>query len=136
MQGFAVKALQKQLAQQGVYPQDRCNGIFDHAVEQAVKLYQHRLFLKADGVVEELTWQALQTGSPTHMPPLMRGCGNIAVVILQRVLQITGDYLTSIDGEFGLNTEQAVRSFQEKQGLAVDGFVNLQTWYALSRVPH
>lgn len=38
----------------------------------------------------------------------------------------------SVDGQFGPNTRDAVLSFQEAQGLAVDGIVGAKTWAALS----
>ncbi|MCE5342770.1 MAG: peptidoglycan-binding protein [Eubacteriales bacterium] len=37
------------------------------------------------------------------------------------------------DGEFGPRTDDAVREFQEKQGLEVDGVVGKKTWAALAK---
>ncbi len=109
---------------------------FDDQLDVLVRLFQYRVFLKEDGVVGPLTWQALTMGAPVNMPLLMQGSLCSAVVTLQRVLQITGDYRGMTDGEFGLLTDQAVRSFQRRQGIAVDGFVNFRTWRALSRAMH
>lgn len=36
-----------------------------------------------------------------------------------------------IDGQFGTNTENAVKAFQTAKGLEVDGEVGAQTWPAL-----
>ena len=36
-----------------------------------------------------------------------------------------------VDGQFGSETEQAVKTFQTKNGLTVDGIVGKQTWTAL-----
>jgi peptidoglycan hydrolase-like protein with peptidoglycan-binding domain len=49
---------------------------------------------------------------------------------LQYLLRARG-YVLDIDGVFGLNTEKAVRAFQESKGLVVDGVVGPQTWAAL-----
>jgi peptidoglycan hydrolase-like protein with peptidoglycan-binding domain len=35
------------------------------------------------------------------------------------------------DGAFGPNTEYAVKDFQTKKGLSVDGIVGPQSWHAL-----
>lgn len=112
------------------------NGIFDLAVENAVKAFQHQVFLKEDGIVGPLTWQALHRGSPVNMPVLSQGSYGQAVLILQRTLQSTGDYCTVIDGDFGLNTEAAVRRFQERSSLLANGVVDDLTWQALSRTTH
>jgi hypothetical protein len=54
------------------------------------------------------------------------------VVWLQKSL-VGWHYLSGegVDGEFGQNTESAVRSFQRDRGLRVDGEVGQDTWAAL-----
>jgi hypothetical protein len=53
------------------------------------------------------------------------------VASLQRRLQGLGDYLGPIDGIFGGGTQAAVRKFQQRANLAIDGRVGPQTWAAL-----
>ncbi|RJX16918.1 MAG: spore cortex-lytic enzyme [Ammonifex sp.] len=50
---------------------------------------------------------------------------------VQQRLASWGYYNGPIDGYFGNETSQAVRSFQWKNGLVVDGLVGPQTWAAL-----
>lgn len=113
---------------------DSGSNVFDAPLETAVKKFQRRVFLQADGVVGPCTWHALHTGSPTDMPVLKLGSKGDAVKQLQITLNSAGIDLTEVDGNFGLPTEIAVRTFQRRKGLVVDGVVDCATWRALSRV--
>ncbi|MEQ8963227.1 MAG: peptidoglycan-binding protein [Coleofasciculus sp. C2-GNP5-27] len=131
--GAEVLELQKLLAQCGTYT-GPMGGYFDRSVHDAVMDFQQSMFLKADGIVDHLTWQALYQGAPVNMPVLNRGSRHDMVIPLQWVLHLTQDYAAPIDGDFGEQTECAVRSFQKRHGLVVDGVVGEQTWNALSQV--
>ena len=87
--GQAVTELQQLLYHWGYYfgPID---GIFGVQVQNAVKGYQHRVFLKEDGIVASITWEALYSGAPVNMPIVMKGSSGNAVKILQNVLKING----------------------------------------------
>ena len=50
---------------------------------------------------------------------------------LQMALQTLGFLNDAADGKFGAKTREAVRKFQKKSGLAVDGIVGTATWAAL-----
>jgi hypothetical protein len=77
----------------------------------------------------------------THMPPsvpvsasgeiLKKGSRGPAVQGLQRRLTSLGYNTKGIDGNFGLNTENAVRNFQKAHHLKVDGIVGTATKNAL-----
>ncbi|HLM55958.1 MAG TPA: peptidoglycan-binding protein [Pyrinomonadaceae bacterium] len=62
---------------------------------------------------------------------LVRGTIGDDVTALQTVLEALGHRTGGIDGDFGPNTERAVRSFQLQAGLTVDGEVGPDTWGAL-----
>ena len=59
--------------------------------------------------------------------------GSDRVRALQRRLRRAGERPGPIDGLFGPLTEAAVRHFQDRQGLAVDGLVGAATRGALAR---
>ena len=51
--------------------------------------------------------------------------------ILQDGLTTLGYNTGGLDGVFGTQTNNAVREFQRRNGLAVDGLVGSNTWNAL-----
>lgn len=72
--------------------------------------------------------------------PLQRGSRGPNVVRIQVMLNRIGrNYpaiprIASVDGIFGVQTENAVRSFQRIFGLTADGIVGKATWYRLVRL--
>ncbi|MBD2540047.1 peptidoglycan-binding protein [Coleofasciculus sp. FACHB-SPT36] len=131
--GAAVKELQQLLTKRFAY-NGAINGNFNGEVEFAVLVFQNWMFLKEDGVVGQMTWQALYTGAPVNMPVLKRGAKGEIVITLQSVLSLSGDFDEEVNGIFGPHTEAAVRSFQLRSGLLADGIVGEKTWYGLSKV--
>lgn len=133
--GKDVEELQKLLTQWNVYT-GPINGNFGPQTEQGVINFQHRIFLVEDGIVGALTWEGLYTGAPVNMPVLQRGSKSKAVVTAQNILQLTRDYTGKLDGDFGSQTDKAVRAFQRRSDLPQDGVVEYRTWHSLSKVPH
>jgi peptidoglycan hydrolase-like protein with peptidoglycan-binding domain len=124
----------KQLQQALNVPAD---GWFGSQTEQAVKDFQTKNGLQADGVCGPLTWGKLfpeerekkdaECSAPSaQKTPLSRGSVGEAAKELQQVLGIT-----PVDGFFGPRTEHAVRAYQAAQNLPVDGFVGPRTWAKL-----
>lgn len=129
--------LQRLLKHWDVYGDgDTIGNAFDRHLEGVVKNWQHRVFLKTTGIVDALTWQTLYTGGPVQMPTLKLGSSGEAVVTVQQILHAIGISQTAIDGNFCLLTDMAVRDFQGRRGLVIDGIVGHHTWHALSKVPH
>lgn len=69
--------------------------------------------------------------TPASMPTLHLGAKGPAVADLQRRLANAGFSPGPVDGNFGPQTQAAVRRFQAARGLTVDGWVGPQTWGAL-----
>lgn len=62
---------------------------------------------------------------------MQQGSRGSDVTTLQRKLKNWGYYSGSVDGIFGSQTREAVRYFQRKNGLVVDGIVGKKTLAAL-----
>ncbi|MEP0518817.1 MAG: peptidoglycan-binding protein [Hyphomicrobiales bacterium] len=66
-----------------------------------------------------------------QMPYLRRGATGEAVAKLQSKL-VSAGHKIAIDGDFGPQTDRALRTFQEKTGLMVDGIFGPATCFKLS----
>lgn len=137
--GDSVKKLQKFLINrvpdiQGLV----INGEFGEITLLAVEVFQYRTFLKQDGIVGVVTWEALYIGQRPDLPLLYRGsyCDDVAKVqsilkfspFIQEALGYRGYYFGKIDGIFGTQTTSAIKSFQKDKQLVVDGIIGSQTW--------
>jgi peptidoglycan hydrolase-like protein with peptidoglycan-binding domain len=86
-------------------------------------------------------WQAMKGGSgivpaaaSAGRPTIAKGATGQAVKDLQAKLK--ADYplyakALVVDGDFGAKTDAAVREFQRRAGLVVDGIVGPKTWAKL-----
>ncbi|MBD2568077.1 peptidoglycan-binding protein [Anabaena lutea] len=70
-----------------------------------------------------------------ELPPLTRvlrqGTKGEDVEALQKILKVLGFNVGDVDGDFGTDTENAVRAFQTKAGITIDGEVYTLTWKEL-----
>lgn len=110
--GDAVKHLQSLLGTLTV------NGKFDADTQTAVKSFQSRNGLQADGIVAADTWAKLH-------PILRFGSQGSAVVELQQALGVTAD------GDFGAITRDSVLNFQRGHHLTADGVAGSLTYKAM-----
>lgn len=149
--GQDVVTLQKELQNLG-YLKGGIDGVFGPITLSAVKKFQSNNGLSVDGIVGPLTYQRIEfllsgrnslssRGSvdrtslrtPEYSTLLKRGSIGDAVKMLQENLGRLGYDTGGIDGIFGPITERAVRAFQAKYNLTVDGIVGPQTIDAIKR---
>jgi peptidoglycan hydrolase-like protein with peptidoglycan-binding domain len=130
--GVRVVEIQKLLAHWNLYA-GAVDGIFGVQLEQAIQMFQRRVFLPETGIVDTLTWRSLYAGAPIDMPVLQRGSTDNAVILLQKALQVNGQAV-ALNGIFDTQTEAAVQGFQRQKGLVMDGVVGACTWLALSKI--
>ena len=80
---------------------------------------------------EELRKAGLNVDDEKNIPTLRRGSQGDEVADLQMLLNAKYGYKLDIDGDFGKETEAAVKDYQKNHGLTVDGVVGPKTWKAL-----
>ena len=146
--GLAVTNLQNRLMELGYYT-CTANGVYDSDEVLAVKEFQKKNGLTADGIAGLATQQILYsntaipayTAAPIAASPtpyvvttavpvlqtLKTGSTGELVSALQTRLKTLGYYSGTIDGSYGAATAQAVMRFQRANGLSADGVAGTQT---------
>lgn len=105
-------------------------------LEGGVKVFRHCDFNPTSCPGRNFPWpihvkkNINDTAEPKQMPLVKRGMGGHAVAVLQKELKRRG-FNVEVDGVFGPKTEAAVKRFQRKCKMRVDGIAGRKTWAAL-----
>ncbi|MEL6605076.1 MAG: peptidoglycan-binding protein [Cyanobacteria bacterium J06614_10] len=143
-QGADVRVLQRYLSRNGLYP-FVIDGVYGQETANAVATYQRIRDLPATGIADEETLRDMdfdflpQAGSaPAAAPSFNNASGSIGagslgpgstgsdVIALQQRLNDFG-IPVFVDGDYGFETQQAVRTYQRVQGLTVTGTADSRT---------
>ncbi|MDD6040158.1 MAG: peptidoglycan-binding protein [Clostridia bacterium] len=140
--GEAVTRLQTRLKELGYYTGE-LSGVFDDLTMAAFKMFEGRNGLNADGEAStedqnvlfgataiDANVQVTPTPAPTLPPPtrtLRRGDSGEDVMSVQNRLQELGYYQDQINGNYNAATVEAVKAFQKKSSLKVDGVLGAIT---------
>lgn len=137
----AVAQIVGWLVDLGLLPTDRAAGepVYDRVVAEAVRAFQQARGLRADGAVDNQTYQALegarwQLGGRLLHHQVSHPYAGDDVVALQRRLAELGFDVGRCDGWFASRTEAALRDFQRNYGLRPDGTVGPATVRALAQL--
>ena len=139
--GAEVKKLQQRLKELGYYKYG-IDSDYGYRTVEAVKAFQTKNGLTADGVAGSATLQKLNSTSAIAANEkteqeeeeeaeddgtLKKGSSGTAVKAVQQRLKELGYYTNSIDGDYGNRTVTAVKAFQAKNGLTADGVCGAAT---------
>jgi peptidoglycan hydrolase-like protein with peptidoglycan-binding domain len=132
-----VAALQVALGARGLYA-GTVDGVYGPYTQRAVRRFQHRRGLLVDGIAGPRTKRALgRLGRPLLGRRILhRGKVGFDVAQLQFLLAWQGFPSGSFDGGFGPRTETALRHFQRRERIGVDGVAGPATIARLrGRIP-
>lgn len=109
---------------------------FDDVLDSAVRAFQQHRGLLVDGIVGEATYRALREasyrlGARTLTHQFGAPMYGDDVATLQARLQDLGFYTGMVDGHFGLQTHNALSSYQREYGLYPDGICGPETLRSL-----
>ncbi|MFD1738395.1 peptidoglycan-binding protein [Bacillus salitolerans] len=130
--GHAVKTLQLELKALSFYSSN-VDGLYGPKTQAAVKEFQFIHHLKVDGIAGPNTLKKLFTSNVVKSyqefstTKLLSGDKGEQVRQLQEKLKKLGYYSYSSDGIFGPLTKEAVRNYQKKYNLQVDGIAGPET---------
>jgi peptidoglycan hydrolase-like protein with peptidoglycan-binding domain len=130
--GPDIRRLQRILVMIKLLNYTGIDGIFGPQMRLALESFQQGAGLMADGLAGPETWHALPPDPKT--PELSFGASGKPVQALQQALLAYGGSGSPtdpgpMDGDFGPQTETAVRAYQGQRGIVTDGIVGDQTWW-------
>lgn len=85
------------------------------------------------GITNDSNTSTVSKGSAYmfEVSQIKKGSKGNDVKLAQKILKGIGKYTGSIDGDFGGNTEKAVKAYQESKKLTADGIIGKNTWKSL-----
>ncbi|MBR0026283.1 MAG: peptidoglycan-binding protein [Clostridia bacterium] len=126
MESEEVQELQERLMRLGYLDIDESTQYFGPATEDAVRRFQRQHDLAQDGEAGPITLELIYSDEAKKYT-LLEGMEGTDIDSFQRVLKELG-YLNKVTGYYGTETIQAVKDFQSRNGLGVDGKAGEQTF--------
>lgn len=142
----SVRSQQQAVNAAGYSPKLVVDGLWGPKTNAGVRWYQKKLGVSSDGLWGPKTEAAhkkkgggssggSKVSVPSGSPLIRRGSKGSRVKSLQRALVAAGERLPRFgaDGDFGAETESALRNFQRRKGLGVDGIYGPKSAAALRK---
>jgi len=107
------------------------DGIYGKSTRTMVRQFQTNSGLPATGIIDRATWEALGLAQRPRLASLDKGTKHPSVRIVHRSLNKVLKTKLPITDTYSSSTVAAVRTFQQRTGLRVNGRLNSQTWTML-----
>lgn len=122
--GVDVKEIQSRLRELSYL--DKSTDYFGDETEAAVKEFQKKNGLEVDGSVGSETKEILFSDKAKAFYYSIGTSGDDVLKLQNRLFEL-GYLTTAADGKYGVDTENAVKRFQERNGFIADGYLGPQT---------
>ena len=119
-----VQQLQSRLVELGYLDSDEPTTVYNAATTVAVSLFQRTINVSMDGVATSELQESLFSADAMPYEIKLNDSGS-DVESMQSRLNELGYYDSKINGYFGVATEDALRAFQTKNKIDVDGIFNV-----------
>lgn len=120
----AVESLQLRLMELGYLDSDEPGTKYNEATAAAVAMFQRTLDTPITGIADSELQTKLYSSDAANYEVRL-GDDGTDVRAIQKLLHGLGYYDGKINGYFGIATEEALKSFQQRNGLDEDGIYNL-----------
>ena len=135
--GAQVKAVQERLMELGYMDYDEPTEKYGSVTKEAVEVFQRRHGLTVDGYIGEETYDRLMRADALPYMATVGDEGTDIEELQKRLVEL--DYMKKATGYFGDETAAAVKEFQDRNHLDVDGMIGVNTKEALyseDAIPH
>jgi cell wall-associated NlpC family hydrolase len=119
MEDARVQELQERLMELGFLDIDETTQYYGPATNYAVQLFQRQHDLDMDGICGPQTLSVLYSDDAKHYTLLQGTEGNDVDMLQSRLVEL--GYLSISTGYYGTETIDAVKAFQERNDIGVDG---------------
>ena len=136
MDSEEVRNLQQRLMDLGYLDLDETTTHYGPATQNAVSLFQRQMGIEQDGICGPKTLEQIYSDDAKHYL-LVEGMEGDDIWSFQERLQELG-YISKITGYYGTETIEALKQFQDRNGLSVDGKAGEETFnliYSADAVP-
>lgn len=124
-EGPEVATIQERLMELGYMDNDVPTEKFGSITKEAVELFQRSHGLTIDGCVGQQTYDLLMSDQAKKYMVSIGVSGTDVEQLQSRLVEL--DYMKKTTGYFGEETEAAIKDFQERNHLTVDGKVGEET---------
>ena len=127
-----VRDLQQRLMDLDYMDPDEPTNYYGEATSLAVQYFQRQAGMTMDGICGVETWDAIMSGSAPHYAVQLGFQGNDVTNAQYRLYNLGYLYRASdINGTYDQTTMDAVKKFQETNGLTADGIYGTSTYNLL-----
>ncbi len=120
-----ISLIQQRLMELGYMEEDEPTAVYGAVMTQSVRKFERKHNFEMDGILTQGEYDLLMSDQAQVFSVSIGAEGTDVEELQTRLLEL--GYLDNVTGEYGIYTEQAVKNFQDANGLSVDGKIGVVT---------